>query len=106
MSPSIGPTDARPGALLAAILLGFRPLSRVRIEQCEIVCRDGDNLRLCTCSTLAFWTYFFGSIAAGRGAQARDSERAQDPGGSPGGVQGVQAQGPGGGRRGHEGAGT
>jgi hypothetical protein len=65
MSPSVGPDDARPGALPAAILLGFRPLRRVGIEGSEIVCRDRDNLRLCTCITLAFWTYFFGSIAAG-----------------------------------------
>ena len=43
MSPSIGPTDARPGALLAAILLGFRPLSRVGIEGCRIVCRNREN---------------------------------------------------------------
>ena len=59
MSPSVGPDDARPGALPAAILLGFRPLRRVGIEGSEIVCRDRDNLRLCTCITLAFWTYLF-----------------------------------------------
>ena len=49
MSPSVGPDHARPRALVAAILLGFRPLRRVGIEGGEIMCRDRDNLRLCTC---------------------------------------------------------